>query len=387
MGIHGSRTHTLDDADDGVSGANAMSDYWDDWDDSNDESGDRRMHRHDRHDRHHRRKRRRSRGKLTEEQKLYRHARRRAAAKLSFVTHFVTYAAVIVMLLFVAGPRAAIATGFGWGIFVFLHYFAALVAPDLRRRFVADEVSRTVQQSAGLERKSLESEHARSLEQLSARVAHEIRNPITAAKSLVQQMGEDPASRENVEYASVALEELDRVERSISHLLRFARDEEIRFEEISLAEVTDSALETFRDRLERAAIDVRRDVDPGSWMQGDPEKIRRVLINLIGNAIDALTESGTKGPRIEIASGENLAGTELWLRVRDNGPGIPAEAQREIFSPFYTSKPTGNGLGLAISKKVIDAHGGSIELQSEPGAGSEFLIVLPKRAPAGGASA
>jgi len=361
-----------------VSGGKAMSDYRDDFGDADD---DRRRRRH-----RHRGRRRRGREQPSDEQKLYRRARRRAAAKLSFVTHFVTFAAVVFMLLFVAGPRAAIVTAFSWGIFVFLHYFFAMVAPDLRRRFVDAEVSRTVQQSAGRERKSLESEHARSLEQLSARVAHEIRNPITAAKSLVQQMGEDPASRENVEYASVALEELDRVERSISHLLRFARDEEIRFEEFSLAEVADSALESFHERLERGGIEVRRDIEAGGWMQGDPEKIRRVIINLIGNAIDALTDAATPDPCVEIASGENLAGTELWLRVRDNGPGIPQAVQSEVFSPFFTSKPTGNGLGLAISKKVIDAHGGMIELQSEPGAGSEFVVTLPKRAPSGGAT-
>jgi two-component system sensor histidine kinase HydH len=222
------------------------------------------------------------------------------------------------------------------------------------------------------------------MQQLSASIAHEIRNPITAAKSLVQQMGEDPASRESVEYASVALEELDRVERSISHLLRFARDEELRVEELSLAEVTESALETFRDRIARAGIEIQRDIDTGGWMQGDPDKIRRVMINMIGNAIDALTEARTRSPRIEIASGENLAGTELWVRVRDNGPGISPDAQREIFSPFYTSKPSGNGLGLAISKKLVDAHGGSIELESELGAGSEFVVRLPKRTPSEG---
>jgi signal transduction histidine kinase len=375
MGIHEACTHTLGDVEGGGAGAKAMSDDWGDLGDP----GDGRRHRH----KHRRQGRRSRRRELTPEQKLYRRARRRAAVKLSFVTHFVTYAAVVVMLFFVAGPRAAIVTAFAWGIFVFLHWFAALVAPDLRRRFVDAEVSRTVQQSAGRERQSLESEHARSLEQLSARVAHEIRNPITAAKSLVQQMGEDPASRENVEYASVALEELDRVERSISHLLRFARDEEIRIEEFALAEVVESALETFRDRFERAGIGLRRDIDEGGWLQGDPEKIRRVVINLIGNALDALEEARRPNSRIEVASGENLAGTELWLRVRDNGPGIPAAAQREVFSPFYSSKPTGNGLGLAISKKLVDAHGGSIELVSEPGAGAEFLVTLPKRAPAG----
>ena len=84
------------------------------------------------------------------------------------------------------------------------------------------------------ERRVLEGRHVRSLEDLSAQVAHEIRNPITAAKSLVQQMGEDPTSAENVGYAKVALEELDRVERSVAHLLRYAREEDLRLAEVSL---------------------------------------------------------------------------------------------------------------------------------------------------------
>ena len=77
----------------------------------------------------------------------------------------------------------------------------------------------------------------------------------------------------------------------------------------------------------------------------------------------------------------------MWLRVRDNGPGIAPDAMHDIFSPFYTSKAKGNGLGLAISKKVVDAHGGSIEAESTPGSGTEFLLTFPKRAPESESSA
>ena len=229
-------------------------------------------------------------------------------------------------------------------------------------------------------RRSLEDKHARSLEQLSASIAHEIRNPITAAKSLVQQMGEDPSSRENVAYANVALEELDRVERSISHLLKFAREEELHVGALRVAEVVDSALETFRERITRLGVSVTRELGGEGVMAGDAEKLRRVLINLTGNALDALEEARTPTPRIQVISGEDLAGREVWLRVRDNGPGIAPEALARIFSPFYTSKSSGTGLGLAISKKLVDAHGGSIEVHSTPGQGTEFLLTFPKHA-------
>jgi signal transduction histidine kinase len=217
------------------------------------------------------------------------------------------------------------------------------------------------------------------METLSASIAHEIRNPITAAKSLVQQMEEDPTATENVEYARVALEELNRVERSVSHLLRFAREEEMGIGEVRMADVVDSALETFRDRVARGGIELVRRIDGEGRLEGDAEQLRRVVINLVGNAIDALDESGTAAPRIEVATGEDLAGSHVWLRVRDNGPGVDREALSKLFDPFYTSKPNGTGLGLAITKKLVEAHRGSLEVNSQPGAGAEFVVTLPKQ--------
>jgi len=332
-----------------------------------------------RHSRRSRRRRSRRSGSLTAEQKAYRAARRRANAKLSFVTHFVAYLAVCTFLLFVAGFRPAFITALGWGIGLVIHYFAAVVAPGLRERFIATEVRREVRAGVTREREDLENRHARSLEQLSAAIAHEIRNPITAAKSLVQQMGEDPSSNESVGYANVALEELDRVERSISHLLRYAREEEVDLSSMRLRDVVESSLESFRDRLARSAVELKLEFDSDAYMMGDPEKLRRVLINLVGNALDALEESATPDSVISVTVGENLAGTDVWVSVRDNGPGIDPKTLEKIFSPFYTSKANGTGLGLAISRKLIDAHGGAIEATSNPGTGTEFVVTFPKQ--------
>ena len=203
---------------------------------------------------------------------------------------------------------------------------------------------------------------------------------ITAAKSLVQQMGEDPNSSESIGYANVAIEELDRVERSISHLLRYAREEEVDLAPMRLCDVVESSLDSFRDRLSRSGVALKKELDSDAHMMGDPEKLRRVLINLVGNALDALEESATPKAVISVTVGENLAGTELWVRVRDNGPGIDPSTMEKIFSPFYTSKATGTGLGLAISKKLIDAHGGVIEAKSTPDTGTEFVVTFPKQA-------
>jgi signal transduction histidine kinase len=339
--------------------------------------------------RRHRHKRRRSRQEiqeqllqeeagLTPEERAYRRAHRLAEEKTRLTTELIWVTVIgLPLLLFLFPVGVIVILCFGWG--PGRRAYRLVVEPRLRERFIQQEVEKQVHATLSRERQALEGEHARSMQQLSASIAHEIRNPITAAKSLVQQMEEDPTSRENVEYARVALEELQRVERSVSHLLRFARDEEMHLAPLRMAEVLDSALETFRDRLERRGVTLDLRVDAEGELRGDAEKLRRVVINLIGNAVEVLEEAGSPEPRVEVSLGENLAGTEVWLRVRDNGPGIEPETLQRLFSPFYTSKTGGTGLGLAISRKLVDAHGGSIEVRSEPGQGAEFLVTLPKR--------
>jgi signal transduction histidine kinase len=320
---------------------------------------------------------------LTAEERALREARAEASRRIGFFAHLVPYLTVVTFLVFVAGLRPALIVALSWGIGVASHFFGAIVAPRLHRQIVDREVAKRVHADVSRERRTLVDAHARHVEQLAAGVAHEIRNPITAAKSLVQQMGEDPTARDNVEYAGVALAELERVERSISHLLRFAREEDVAFGAVDLREVVDAALLTLAERSTALGVAIERDVGTLQPLRGDAEKLRRVLINLVGNALDAFAEAKTPAPRLTLQAGENLAGTEVWLRVRDNGPGMDADKLGRIWSPFYTSKATGTGLGLALSKKVVEAHGGVLEASSAPGAGTEFLITLPRSGPGG----
>jgi signal transduction histidine kinase len=337
----------------------------------------------ERHSGHHRR---RASGRLqrlarTPEDRAYQLARRRANAKIRFLTHFVAYASVLALILVSTRSfRVTFIVAAAWGIGVAIHYFSAVVAPGLRERLIEHEVGRGVAQGVSRERQAAESRHERSLEDLSASIAHEIRNPVTAAKSLVQQMGEDSAASANVEYARVALEELDRVERSISHLLRYARDEEIRFEPFEMADVVGSAIESLRDRIDLQQVELELQLDTRGRMRGDAEQIRRVLVNLVANSLDALEQSDTPVPRLRVTAGENLAGTEVWVKVRDNGDGIREELLDKVFSPFFTTKHKGTGLGLALAKKVVDAHGGTLEVDSATKAGTGFLLTLPKGA-------
>jgi signal transduction histidine kinase len=316
---------------------------------------------------------------LSPDERALRAARRAADARAEFAGDTIKFAVVAVLLLAFLRWFGLIILLF-WGAPYLRRAYRHLIEPHLRERFLEEEVNKQVRAHIAGERRVLVGEHARSMQDLSASIAHEIRNPITAAKSLVQQMEEEPSAAENVEYARVALEELTRVERSVSHLLRFARDEEMRVAPLRLADVVDSALETFRDRVARSGIEITRRIDSEGSMRGDAEKLRRVVINLVGNAIDALDESRTPSPRIDVQMGENLAGTEVWLRVADNGPGIDELALEKMWSPFYTSKEGGTGLGLSICKKLVEAHGGSIEVNPAAAPGAEFLLSFPKYA-------
>jgi len=332
-----------------------------------------------------RRRRKRSRSKpapagasLTPEQRIGQEARERAEHKVKLTGEAIRFGVMVALLMIFIWPVGLIVLICG-GPRLMRRFYGLVIEPKLRDRFIEEEVVKQVHATLSEERHSTEGEHSRSLEELSASIAHEIRNPVTAAKSLVQQMGEDVHARENVEYAQVALDELNRVERQVSHLLKFAREEDFEMAEMRMAQVVESALETFRDRLERTGVTLVRDIDSDGMMVGDAEKLRRVVINLVSNSIDALAESGVSGPRIEVSLGDNLAGSEVWLRVRDNGPGIDREIRQKIFSPFFTSRANGTGLGLAITKKLIDAHGGRIQLESEPLAGVDFLVTFPKQ--------
>ena len=333
---------------------------------------------------------------LSEDERRLRAARRLADRKVALSRQALRAAAITIpMLIFV--PFFGVISLIYFSVGLGRRAFKVFYEPKLHEHFVRDEVQRQVRRRLTKERRELEGEHHRSLEQLSAAIAHEIRNPITAAKSLVQQLGEDAGDVDQEEFARVAVAELERVERSISHLLRYAREEETRISEVVMEDILESAIETFRDRASRGGIDIIRQYDVDGRLEGDPEQLRRVVINLVTNAIDALEECEVDRPEIRVTMGENLAGTEVWVRIADNGNGIDLDSRDRIFDPFYTSRENGTGLGLALCRKIVDKHHGTIEVVSPPtqqadtneagtreahtqeAEGTEFVMTFPRR--------
>ena len=306
-------------------------------------------------------------------------AEKSAGRRVIFVGHAMIWALFCLFLFVVSSFYPTLIVALAWGIGLASHGYFGVLAPELRREWTEQELAARGERSRELP----DGRHGRSLEELSASIAHEIRNPITAAKSLLQQMRDDPASPDNVEYAEVALAELERVERSVSHLLRYAREEELSLEPVDLAALAREALEHLAERSAGSRARIELDADGAVGFQGDRDKIRRVVENLVQNALDALDDAETPNACVRISVGRNLAGDEVWLRVTDNGPGIESDRLARIWSPFHTSKPNGTGLGLAISQKIVRAHGGTIEASSKSGSGAQFVVTFP----AGGASA
>jgi signal transduction histidine kinase len=315
-----------------------------------------------------------------EERKAYQRARRRAAREAGFYVHLMWYGIVIGSLLMVnliVSPSFEwwIFPAVGWGIGLASHFGTVYGWRWIHERVFEPAVQREVQREVTREKEVLRTEKQASLDELTASFAHEIRNPIAAAKSLVQQMGEDPISNENVEYAKVALDELERVERSVSHLLKYAKETDYSFENVGLASVLDHALTEMRAKLEANQVSVSRNYIGGPTVRADADKLRQVFTNVIDNAIDAM-ESNTGERRLEFGIRSLHPGTATVV-IRDNGCGIAEDKLAKIFNPFYTTKKNGTGLGMGIAKKVMDAHSGRIEVQSKPGTGTEFRLSIP----------
>jgi signal transduction histidine kinase len=237
--------------------------------------------------------------------------------------------------------------------------------------------------AVAIERSLAHAEKLAAIGETAARIAHDIRNPVAAARSLAQQLMREPglpSTTEDGPVVEIILEQLDRVERQVAVLLRFARREELTIETVDLGELVRAVVAQARSRLEQAVVAVAVHVPARVCAAADREKLRQVVINLVENAIDALAEKDAD--RHLVVEVDEIDGCAV-LRVRDDGPGVPADALTRLFEPFFSLKPTGTGLGLAIAHRTITAHGGRIEARSTPGGGMTVHIALPLAPPAG----
>jgi signal transduction histidine kinase len=241
---------------------------------------------------------------------------------------------------------------------------------------IAIEDCRLVEENVRLERRVAEGEHLAALGQMAATVAHEVKNPLSAIKSIAQVMREDQTL--GAEYArdlSLIVGETDRLSQSVTQLLSFARKEIAVESPLGISELIRSVVGLFKASAGERHIKLNTRIDANDELEGTAiAAVRDALSNLVLNALQATPARG------EITITARNDGGNLLIVVEDSGSGIPAELRQRIWEPFFTTKQRGTGLGLAIVRKRMEEAGGSARLAASlNGGGARFELLLPRQ--------
>jgi signal transduction histidine kinase len=270
----------------------------------------------------------------------------------------------------IAGALASLFAGFLWARRVTRPIYALVEETDAA---LAEHRQRLMQ-----------SEKLSAVGELAAKLAHEVLNPLAGMKAATQLLARQGAGgadgREVLETAEALNREITRVEGLVRRLVNFSRPLAPRFETAAIGTLFDAALEAVQPVLKRHAVAVERAEEAGlRSVEVDPLLFTQVLVNLLVNAAEAM---GPAGGAVELSARRARAGgrDQISIRVADRGPGIPTERLPQLFKPFFTTKPDGHGLGLAVSQNIVLEHGGRIVAQNRPsyeGTGAAFEVQIP----------
>jgi two-component system sensor histidine kinase PilS (NtrC family) len=209
--------------------------------------------------------------------------------------------------------------------------------------------------------------------ELSAGIAHEIRNPLAAIAGSVQVLKSSKSLTPQEErLMSIVLKESERLNKTIADFLRFVRPQERRSAEFDIAASLNETLDLLANSPELQNHEIRREIDPPSFqLVGDADQIRQVFWNIVRNAVQAMSTGGVLNVRT-VADDRSYR-----IMFSDSGRGMSQADLQRLFQPFRTSFPSGTGLGMAISYRIVQAHGGAIEVDSREGIGTTISVVLP----------
>jgi signal transduction histidine kinase len=214
--------------------------------------------------------------------------------------------------------------------------------------------------------------------QLSAGLAHEIRNPLASvagAAGILRRNPQDIAKRN--ECVAIIYKECDRLNRLLTNFLEFARPRTPHWQTVDADAILNSVMDLAQHALDGKSVVLRKQVEPHlPALACDPEQLKQVLLNLVINAVQATERAG-----VITLSGTSRDGKVL-IQVKDEGCGISQENLDKIFDPFFTTKETGTGLGLSVVHQIVEQHGGLLTVQNNPDRGATFSILLPVRAEA-----
>lgn len=226
-----------------------------------------------------------------------------------------------------------------------------------------------------MEERMRQADRLAAIGRLAANLAHEIRNPLAAVTGAIEQMGQElPLDDTQKRLMQIVLKESSRLNQIVSEFLQYARPSPLRRQPVNLAELLEEVVGLLECHPLSAKVKIAREYGPELPVLVDANQLRQAVWNLALNAVQAMPEGGelTVGARAL-----NGTGSRLFVWVADTGHGIGSADLPHIFEPFYSTKPDGTGLGLAVVHRVVQDHGGEVEVKSVPGAGSTFTLRLP----------
>ncbi|MBW1706599.1 MAG: histidine kinase [Deltaproteobacteria bacterium] len=224
----------------------------------------------------------------------------------------------------------------------------------------------------------LQAEKMALVGKLAAGMAHSIRNPLTSVKmrlfSLSRTLEMLDPQKEDFEVISDEIRHIDTI---VENFLEFSRPPKLKMQRVSPSDVVDLAIKLLEHRLQSYEVEIKLQRRlPLPEIQTDPEQLKEVLVNLVVNACEAMEGGGLIVIHEEKSFVEPL-GKVVVIRLTDNGPGIPESIQDKVLQPFFTTKEEGTGLGLSIATRIVEQHGGWLDLTSKEGEGTTFVITLP----------
>jgi len=230
-------------------------------------------------------------------------------------------------------------------------------------------------EQARYEQRISESEHLATIGQLAASLAHEIKNPLAGISGAIQILGAAlDDGHPHKEIIGEALHQIDRLDEAVKDLLIYARPKPPTPSPVSLASVIEHALMLLREEPSFRRVRVHcAGMDGNHLIFADETQMQQLVTNLLLNAAHACERGGEICCRLA----RQPAGTRL--EIEDSGVGMPPEVLARVFEPFYTTKAKGTGLGLSICKRIVEAHGGTLDIQSRPGVGSLVTVEIPDR--------
>jgi two-component system, LuxR family, sensor kinase FixL len=255
--------------------------------------------------------------------------------------------------------------------------FPALISfsvTQLEDRMFFTGIVRDLTETKKLQEKLIKSDRLAALGQSVAEITHEIKNPLMLIGGFTRQLENTITDEKGLQKIGIITNEIDRLERLLAELRDFYLPSPIASEKVDIKEIQDETFSLIKKECTEKSVKVRFDIQEGArFVLGDANKLKQVFLNLYKNAVEAMEHGGTL-----TISAEPEADGNARITVSDDGCGIPQAEMDSIFSPFYTTKKGGTGLGLAVSRRIIDQHeGGSMQVKSEEGKGTTFTIILP----------